>query len=114
METPERIRAERRFARQFEHLERSYPALRRPLAAIREKRWWLARLPLGILLIIGGIFGILPVLGFWMIPLGLLILAVDLPMLRSPVSAFSIWGRRRSEVWWWRLRDRLPGRRRRP
>ena len=35
------------------------------------------RLVLGILLIIGGIFGFLPVLGFWMIPLGLAIAALD-------------------------------------
>jgi len=31
----------------------------------------------GVLLIIGGILGFLPVLGFWMIPLGLLMLAPD-------------------------------------
>ena len=108
MDRRERIRAERRFRRQFEHLERNYPILRRPLTALRERRWWMARLPLGILLVIAGFFGILPVLGFWMIPLGLLILAVDLPMLRAPVTALSIWGRRRAEVWWWWLRDRLP------
>ena len=38
------------------------------------------RLVLGILLIIGGSLGFLPVLGFWMIPLGLLVLAVDFPI----------------------------------
>jgi len=31
----------------------------------------------GILLVIGGIFGALPVLGFWMLPLGLLVIAID-------------------------------------
>ncbi|MGH1458601.1 MAG: hypothetical protein ACRBBT_06840 [Paracoccaceae bacterium] len=36
------------------------------------------RLLLGILLIIGGIFGFLPVLGFWMIPLGIAIAALDI------------------------------------
>jgi hypothetical protein len=35
------------------------------------------RLVLGILLIIGGIFGFLPVLGFWMIPLGVTVAALD-------------------------------------
>ncbi len=35
------------------------------------------RLVLGILLIIGGIFGFLPVLGFWMIPLGVAVAALD-------------------------------------
>ncbi len=52
------------------------------------------RITLGILLIIGGIFGWLPVLGFWMIPLGLLFLSVDFAIARR-------W-RRRMEVWWWR------------
>ncbi len=38
-----------------------------------------ARLAIGLLLIIGGILGFLPVLGFWMVPLGLLVLSYDLP-----------------------------------
>ena len=37
---------------------------------------------IGILLVICGILGFLPVLGFWMIPLGLLVLSHDLPMVR--------------------------------
>jgi len=37
-----------------------------------------ARFVLGLLLMIGGLFGFLPVLGFWMIPLGLMIAAFDL------------------------------------
>jgi len=40
-----------------------------------------------ILLIIGGVLGIvLPVLGFWMVPLGLALLAIDLPFLRGPFA----------------------------
>ncbi len=42
----------------------------------------LARIIIGILLIIGGILGFLPVLGFWMIPLGLMILSIDIPTVR--------------------------------
>jgi len=41
------------------------------------------RVALGILFIIGGLLGMLPVLGFWMIPLGILILAVDIPVVRG-------------------------------
>ena len=37
---------------------------------------------LGILLILGGVMGFLPVLGFWMIPLGIALLATDIPPLR--------------------------------
>ena len=52
------------------------------------------RVGLGILLVIGGLVGFLPVLGFWMIPLGLLVLSVDLPIVRR-------W-RRQLTVWWHR------------
>lgn len=36
------------------------------------------RLLLGLALIAGGVFGFLPVLGFWMIPLGLAVAALDI------------------------------------
>ncbi|MEE4345489.1 MAG: hypothetical protein V2I53_01780 [Paracoccaceae bacterium] len=35
------------------------------------------RLVVGLLLIVGGVLGFLPVLGFWMIPLGLGVAALD-------------------------------------
>lgn len=35
------------------------------------------RLPLGLLLMVGGVFGALPVLGFWMLPLGVAVAALD-------------------------------------
>lgn len=40
------------------------------------------RILLGILLVLGGFLGFLPVLGFWMVPLGLIVLAVDFPIAR--------------------------------
>lgn len=41
-------------------------------------------LVLGLLLIIGGILGFLPILGFWMIPLGVAVAMLDLvPLYRS-------------------------------
>jgi hypothetical protein len=45
-------------------------------------RRWL-RIPAGALLTLGGVFGFLPVLGFWMIPIGLALLADDVQILRS-------------------------------
>ena len=42
----------------------------------------LLRMALGGLLVVGGFLGFLPVLGFWMIPLGLAVLAVDFPPVR--------------------------------
>ena len=40
------------------------------------------RMGLALALIIGGMLGFLPVLGFWMIPLGLAVLGVDFPPVR--------------------------------
>ena len=54
------------------------------------------RIIIGLTLILGGLLGFLPVLGFWMIPLGLLVLSVDLPVVRR--------ARRRLAVWWERRR----------
>jgi len=53
----------------------------------------------GLLLIVGGAFGFLPVLGFWMVPLGVLLLAVGSPKLREMTKAAI----RRSRVWWTRV-----------
>lgn len=38
---------------------------------------------IGVLFCIGGVFGFLPVLGFWMFPLGLAFIALDVPGLRT-------------------------------
>ncbi len=57
------------------------------------------RIALGIALILGGLFGFLPILGFWMLPLGLLVLSYDLSFARR-------W-RRRLAVWWERRREQL-------
>ena len=58
----------------------------------------LVRVLAGIALILGGVLGFLPILGFWMLPLGVLVLSVDLHPVRRV--------RRRIEVWWGRRRQR--------
>ncbi len=60
------------------------------------------RVGLGILLVIGGLLGFLPVLGYWMIPLGLVLLAQDVAWLRRPVGRALVVAERR----WRRLRRR--------
>lgn len=49
-----------------------------------------ARLLLGLVLIVGGVFGFLPILGFWMLPLGVAVAAMDLVplwrMLRAKIG----------------------------
>ena len=53
------------------------------------------RKTVGILLVIGGLLGFLPVLGYWMLPLGLALLAVDWPAARRLYRRLvSWWGRR--------------------
>lgn len=101
---------DRRFQRQFDALERLIPGARAPLARLRSNRWRLVRLPLALILIAGGLFSFLPILGVWMLPLGLLLLAVDLPFLRSPISVLLIrarrLGRRLARRWRnWRARS---------
>jgi hypothetical protein len=66
--------------------------LRRPSAR-------LARIPAGILLILGGIFAILPILGLWMLPLGLVLLAEDLSPLRRGNDRILSWIERRHPQW---------------
>ncbi len=61
----------------------------------------LVRIAIGVALVVFGVLGFLPVLGFWMIPLGLLVLSVDLPIVRR-------W-RRQLVVWWERRRRGQPG-----
>lgn len=43
----------------------------------------------GVLFMIGGIFGFLPILGFWMIPLGAALIALDIPPIRRRLVAWS-------------------------
>ena len=54
-----------------------------------------ARIPLATLLIIGGIFSFLPILGLWMLPLGLLLFAQDVPMLQPPLIRLLAWVERK-------------------
>jgi hypothetical protein len=54
-----------------------------------------ARIPLAILLIAGGIFSFLPVLGLWMLPLGLLLFAQDVRALQKPMARMLGWVERK-------------------
>ncbi len=97
-----------RLDRQFERIGRQVPASAGFLRWVRQPRMQLIRIPLGLLLIVGGIFSFLPVLGLWMLPLGLLVLAVDIPPLRGPVGNSLV----RLQRWLANLRRRWRDRRR--
>lgn len=50
------------------------------------------RITIGSLLVVFGMLGFLPVLGFWMVPLGVLVLSYEFASIRRL--------RRRTVVWW--------------
>jgi hypothetical protein len=66
--------------------------LRRPAA-----RW--VRIPAGLLLIVASLFSILPILGLWMLPLGLVLLAEDVPPVRRATDRVLAWIERRRPHW---------------
>ena len=74
------------------------PKPARWVAWLRKPSSRLARIPLAILLIAGGFFSFLPVLGLWMLPLGLLLVAQDVPMLQKPMSRMLGWIERKWEA----------------
>ena len=49
------------------------------------------RIGLGAALVVGGVFGFLPVLGFWMIPLGGLVLSREIHAIRRIRRQMVIW-----------------------
>lgn len=53
------------------------------------------RMSAGIALIVFGVLGFLPVLGFWMIPLGVFVLSLDLHWARRIRRRFMVWLTRR-------------------
>lgn len=98
-----------RLNRRLDRLEHWLPRwIAGPLRWLRAPaaRW--VRIPVGVLLIVAGLFSFLPLLGLWMLPLGLLLLAQDLPFLRRPVR----WGTIMLERRWlrWRRRRRAAAR----
>jgi hypothetical protein len=78
--------------RHFAWLENKLPAgpakfvnwLRKPSSK-------LVRIPLALLLMLGGVFSILPILGLWMLPLGMLLIAQDVPFMEKPVAQSLGW-----------------------
>jgi hypothetical protein len=88
-----------RINRQFDRIQKKVPFSARVLEFLRRPASKVIRIPIGILLILGGIFSFLPILGIWMLPLGLLLLALDIAFLRTPVSAAIVRGTRKWTTW---------------
>lgn len=97
-----------RLHRKLDHYGRLLPApVGRSLYWIRHETVPWVRIPLAILLLLGGVFSFLPLLGAWMIPLGLLLLAIDVPALQRPVLGTLV----KAERAWVRMKRRRTQRR---
>lgn len=88
MSSNHRAELDRHFA-WFE--EKLPPRMARFVRWVRRPSSRLVRIPLAILLVFGGIFSFLPVLGVWMLPLGLILIAQDLPFLQGPMARMLGW-----------------------
>ena len=78
--------------RYFEMIDRRVPVgVSRFIRWLRMPSSFAVRLAIAVLLILGGIFSFLPVLGIWMLPLGLLLVAQDVPFLQKPLVAAFAW-----------------------
>ena len=88
----------------FDELESESPDfVTRAIRWLRKPQARIVRLPLGILCIAAGCFWFLPVLGFWLLPAGFLLIAQDVSILRRPVGRMTLyllerW--RRLRRWW--------------
>lgn len=89
---------------QLHRFEQRLPAsLARFVRWLRQPFSGFVRIPVACVLILGGIVGFLPILGFWMVPLGLLLLAQDVPFLRKPMARLLAWIDAK-----WPARERAP------
>lgn len=76
----------------FDRLERLLPDKLTPLLRwLRSDRSRPVRIPLGTLFIMASFFWFLPVVGLEFFPVGLLLIAQDVPFLRRPAGALTHW-----------------------
>ena len=84
--------AQEELDRHFATIDRHLPAgVSRFLRWLRKPSSFIVRIIVSVLLILGGILSFLPILGLWMLPLGLIIIAQDLPFLQPPLVKVLTW-----------------------
>jgi hypothetical protein len=88
--------AERRLEKLISRLPRGFAGF---IHWVREPKLIWLRLPIGIALICGGLVGFLPVLGFWMVPLGLILLAQDFPPVERGLYRMINWTAAKRPHW---------------
>lgn len=90
----------RELDKQLDRLQQKLPeTAAKPVRKLRQPGWAWLRIPAGILMIAGGLLSFLPVLGLWMLPLGLALLAIDVPFLRKPMARLISWGLDKWNAW---------------
>jgi hypothetical protein len=69
------------------------------LNRLRGERAIWARVPAGVALVGGGVLGFLPlpIVGIWMLPVGLALLAHDIPTMRGPMARLLRFANRKIE-----------------
>lgn len=106
--------ARKKLDRLFERMNGQLPGpLSRTVNWLIKPTGRFVRIPIGLLFIVGGIFSFLPVLGIWMLPLGVMLMAIDVPPIRRWVVRMAP----KIEARWraWRIkrlkqsRDTTPG-----
>jgi hypothetical protein len=91
--------------RYFEMINRRVPIrVSQSIQWLRKPSSFAVRLVVALLLILGGIFSVLPLLGLWMLPLGLLFIAQDVPILQKPLVGALAWVEAKWEWLKWRNR----------
>lgn len=75
-----------------ERLQTALNWLREP-----ERKW--VRIPAGVLFMLGGVLSILPVLGLWMLPVGVMLLSQDIPFFRRIQGRVLRWIERKHPDW---------------
>jgi hypothetical protein len=92
----ETTKRERHIEQLIERLPKSWRSSARWLRRPSQR---LLRICIGLLLILGSFLSILPVFGLWMLPIGLVLLAEDVPVLRRATDRVLEWVERRRPHW---------------
>jgi hypothetical protein len=89
----------------YDRLEHEVPdRVARLLRWLRQPKVRAVRWSVGVLLIILSFFSFLPIIGIEFLPIGLMLIAQDVPFLRKPVARVMIWLERKWVAFrhWWR------------
>ena len=107
----ERQADQARLDQAYDELEQQTPdRVARAIRWLRDPQGRWVRLPLGLLIIVANLFGpLVPFLGIEFVPLGLLLVAQDVPPLRRPVANATLWLEHKWAAWRRRREARKSG-----